>query len=64
MNLVMAANRGPFQHVRSSNGGLEFAPAEGGVATALRSAASFNPTTILCSPMTEGDRVAAAHGQA
>lgn len=56
MRLLIATNRGPFEHLQDPQGKVELVPAEGGVATALRASASSLLATFICSPITEVDR--------
>ena len=57
--LLVVSNRGPFEYRTGAGGDLEAVPGQGGVATALRAAAQFQPTTWLSSPFTDQDRLLA-----
>jgi len=57
--LLTVSNRGPVEHRRSESGVIEGVPGQGGLATALRVAAQFEPTVWLSSPMTPIDRLIA-----
>jgi trehalose 6-phosphate synthase len=58
--ILVVSNRGPFEHDFAPDGSLRARPGQGGVATALRLAADYRPTTWLSSPLTPADRLLAA----
>jgi trehalose 6-phosphate synthase len=58
-SLLTVSNRGPVEHQRGEDGTIESVPGTGGLATALRVAATLHPTIWLSSPMTETDRLIA-----
>jgi trehalose 6-phosphate synthase len=58
-SLLTVSNRGPVEHQRGEDGTVESVPGTGGLATALRVAATLHPTIWLSSPMTETDRLIA-----
>jgi trehalose 6-phosphate synthase len=53
--LLTVSNRGPVEHHWNAEGEIETVGGQGGLATALRVAAQFQPTTWLSSPLTEVD---------
>ena len=57
--LLTVSNRGPAEHRWSDEGGIETVPGQGGLATALRVAATLHPTIWLSSPLTDVDRLIA-----
>lgn len=59
LRLLTVSNRGPVEHHWNDEGGIEIVGGQGGLANALRTAAQFQPTTWLSSPMTEVDRLIA-----
>ena len=58
-SLLTVSNRGPVEHRWSDEGDIEGVPGQGGLATALRIAATLHPTTWLSSPLSEVDRLIA-----
>jgi trehalose 6-phosphate synthase len=54
--LLTVSNRGPFEFHRDEDGEIRAVPGQGGLATALRAAATIYPTTWLSSPLTDVDR--------
>ena len=60
--LLTVSNRGPVEFQRNAGGEIIAVPGQGGLATALRSAAAIYPTTWLSSPMTDCDREIARNG--
>lgn len=57
--LLTVSNRGPIEHRWSESGELEAVPGQGGLATALRVAATLHPTIWLSSPLSDADRLIA-----
>ena len=57
--LLTVSNRGPVEHRWAEDGGVEGVPGQGGLATALRVAATLFPATWLSSPLSEVDRLIA-----
>ena len=57
--LLTVSNRGPMEFGLGEDGELTAIPGSGGLATALRAAASITPMTWLSNPMTPGDRAIA-----
>jgi trehalose 6-phosphate synthase len=58
--LLTVSNRGPMEFHLAEDGELTAIPGSGGLATALRAAASITPMTWLSNPMTPGDRAIAS----
>src|SRR5688500_18612609 len=58
--LLTVSNRGPVEFNLSEDGQIVAVPGSGGLATALRAAASITPMTWLSNPMTAGDRAIAS----
>ncbi len=57
--LLTVSNRGPMEFHVDEMGEVKVIPGSGGLATALRAAASFCPMTWLSNAMTQGDRAIA-----
>jgi trehalose 6-phosphate synthase len=57
--LVLISNRGPVEFRWSEGGDVEAIPGQGGLASALREAARYGPTTWLSSPLSPVDRLIA-----
>ncbi len=57
--LLTVSNRGPMEFHLAETGELIAVPGSGGLATALRAAATITPMTWLSNPMTAGDRAIA-----
>jgi trehalose 6-phosphate synthase len=60
--LLTVSNRGPVEFSRDEAGNLQAVPGQGGLSTALRTAAQLYPTTWLSSPISEEDRKIAEGG--
>jgi trehalose 6-phosphate synthase len=58
--LLTVSNRGPMEFNLTENGEIVAVPGSGGLATALRAAATITPMTWLSNPMTPGDRAIAS----
>ncbi|MGE0058590.1 MAG: hypothetical protein AB7T32_11460, partial [Dehalococcoidia bacterium] len=50
--LLTVSNRGPMEFHLAENGAITAIPGSGGLATALRAAATITPMTWLSNPMT------------
>ncbi len=57
--ILTVSNRGPVEFHRDEDDQVIAVPGRGGLATALRAAARFSPTTWLASPLTPVDRAIA-----
>ena len=56
LRLLTVSNRGPVEFHRDAEGRVVPVPGQGGLSTALSTAASLYPTTWLSSPLTAADR--------
>src|SRR5262245_32135316 len=57
--ILVVSNRGPFEHLVNEGGEIVAVPGEGGVATAVRAAATYRASTWLSSPIPPVDRLRA-----